>query len=79
MTWDQKIARIDTDAWYRIADVVRNKWVVNTHGTADRRHIYRLINTADLMARDRASRGAKQPLYVIRGRELIRFIQRTYL
>lgn len=79
MTTHQKhITEIKADEWYRLAYIAKKRWIVNMVGAGSKRYLYRLIDAGKLLARDHGM-GRKQPLYMVRGQDVINFIQRYYL
>lgn len=69
---------INPESWYRLSDIVKQKWVVNMVGKPSRRFLYRLIEMNKLPARD-FGLSKKQPLWMVRGSDIVIFIKRTYL
>lgn len=74
----EAIQNIRPEAWYRLADIVRGHWIINTVGKASKRYLYRLIESNRLLARDRGF-GTAQPLWMVKGEDIINFIKKNYL
>lgn len=68
---------IEPNFWYRISTLVQMNVIPNTLGKPDRLYIHRLIKLGRLPARDFGN-GKKQPLYMVKGQDILNYIQRMY-
>jgi hypothetical protein len=77
-TPSEAIKSIKSESWYRLADIVQGRWIINTVGKSSKRYLYRLIKSGRLLARNRGI-GVSQPLYMVLGDDIINFIRKNYL
>lgn len=72
------IKSIKPDQWYRLSHIAEQGWITNLGGSGSKRHLYRLIQANRLPARDHGL-SRKQPLYMVKGEDIINFIRKNYV
>ena len=70
------ITQIDPTAWYRLSKIADMEWITNTKGIGEWKFVWREVVKGNLKARNFSM--PHKPIWLVRGAEVIRYIQNHY-
>lgn len=66
---------IEKNRWYKISEIVKHGFILNTKGKPDRRRVWKLILEKKLDAKNEGF-SKKKPLYIVKGASIIKYLNK---